>query len=54
MDIFIMLLVCLALASCSSKRQDWDTGASRQNASEQESKNQQQDILRNQFPGSRF
>jgi hypothetical protein len=54
MKILSLFLVLMALAGCSSKNQNWDTGAKRQEASEQELRTQQQDVLRNQFPGARF
>jgi hypothetical protein len=52
-SIFIVLMT-LFFSTCATRNQSWDTGAKRQEAEEQAMKNQQQDILRNQFPGSRF
>jgi hypothetical protein len=53
MKVFFVLMVILFLGSCSTskKNPNWDSGAQRQEAFEDETRNDQQDQFRNQFPG---
>lgn len=53
MKVFIVLMVIFILGACSTPRksQSWDNGAQRQEAIEEETRNDQQDQFRNQFPG---
>jgi hypothetical protein len=53
MKAFFVLMVIFILGSCSTskKNPNWDSGAQRQEAFEDETRNDQQDQFRNQFPG---
>lgn len=51
MKYLMMLLIVLNFSSCSTgEKKSWD-GAQRQEATLEEAQNEQQDQLRNQFPG---
>lgn len=45
------IMVTFILASCSSRQPSWDSGAQKQEAIEEETQAEQQERLRNQFPG---
>ena len=51
-----LFLTFILICSCASKerRTEWDSGAQKQEATEDEMRYQQQEVLRNQFPGGRF
>lgn len=53
MKAFLVLMIIFILGSCSTlgKNQSWDSGAQKQEAIEDETRNDQQDQFRNQFPG---
>lgn len=51
MRILGRLLTILILVSCSSKQQSWDSGAQKQQAIEDDRRNEQQERIRNQLPG---
>lgn len=52
MKLLIGLMFIFIFASCSTtKKQDWDSGAQKQEAIDTEMRNEQQDQFRNEFPG---
>jgi len=54
MKIFMRVLTVLVLISCSTTGQDWENGAQRQEAIESETRVEQQEHIRNQFPARTF
>lgn len=50
----IIILCALILTGCSSREQDWDSGAARQNAFQQERMEDQSEEVRNQLPRPDF
>ena len=47
------LLTVLVLISCSTKDSTWNGGAQRQEQTADEARKEQQEQIRNQFPGGR-
>jgi hypothetical protein len=48
-----LLLTLLVLFSCSTNDSTWNGGAQRQEQTEDEAAKEQQETIRNQFPGGR-
>lgn len=55
MKILMIILSVFVLISCSSKKRDpsWDDGAQKQDSIQEQSEYEQQEQIRNQFPGGR-
>jgi hypothetical protein len=54
MKILLGFLTLLILMSCASKEMTWDSGAQRQESMQDQTINDQQDQLRNQFGGRSY